>query len=436
MGQELLRSIRNLLPNPTPEQQSAWDEFVRREQERTLSPTKKRINSWIDDFWNFSTGFLVGPEDMSKPPSSQARGIGELMSAGIPFAAYPLRRVFHGTQRLFDKFDPSRYDTSDVLGWLTHFAEDPTYAGRYAMGQTKGIKHIPEEGPLDLSTTFYGPKGYETVKVAPHTIPAQIEAKNVLDLVDPHPDDISQALAALNSHDRQALIGQFKRARAGIRDRLAWYGNQDYSPQGLANELGVAREHLPDQMTFNEIPIRVVADKIRLDPETFKKTPFDAIRYRDNEHKSWAVPEGTPIRSEFGHAFAEPPKKLKVVKTDDPRVGAQNELADKFLASIAQMRKEAAEQGKELGTSWLTTQNVIEKKPKIGAHSPIGNPYKPAPYDDVLNVNFDKIFAEHGPETWLKAVANNIKNSANPQVELQSALKKYFLSPADRKSVV
>lgn len=265
-------------------------------------------------------------------------GLGDLLTddidiipvAGLPFDKYPIKRIYHGTQRLFDKFDPSKYDKNDVLGWMTHGAEDPEYAGiHYAMGRSKGLKtfNINDDYPdVETEGKFWDnlSQDFKSTKVIPHMLPLKPEAKNVLDLVDPNSDDISQALAALPPLDRAVAIREFKDSRRYVRDMRTRYGEDYTSSQALANDLGIARNHLPDKMDFAEIPIRVTADKLRLTPEQFKRSPFDAIRYRDNEHKSWAIPEDTAIRSAISPEITlqDVPQPLRIIRNDTPSRGS------------------------------------------------------------------------------------------------------------------
>ena len=197
-------------------------------------------------------------------------GIVDLLLAGLPFSSIiKSGKVFHGTQKVFDKFDPELNNKGDVLGWLTHFAENPKYAEKFSEGLIKGKRSNRE-----------------------NIIPANIQAKNVLDLVNPNSDDISQILAAFDPSERKNLIQNFKLARA---DR-----------------------------PFNKAPLSSIAEKIttRMKPELFERSPFDAIRYTDMNEKSWAVPTNkTLVTTSYGTPLTDIPKKLKVLKTDKPSGG-------------------------------------------------------------------------------------------------------------------
>ena len=216
--------------------------------------------------------------------------------AGLPFASIMKgKSVFHGTQRPWETIDYSKLDTSDVLGSMFHAAEDPAYASRgYAMGFSKGAKAIPESGSIlsekDLTT---GTKFYQSgipKLLNPRVIPLVPDAKNVLDLVDPNPDDLSHALASLGPSVREDLIKKFKDTRRFARLR----------PEAVEHLLPSKHYAGSESVNPKEVPIRRIAEELRLSPEEFQKTLFDAIRYRDTNQKSWAIPEGTPIRSLFG----------------------------------------------------------------------------------------------------------------------------------------
>lgn len=195
-------------------------------------------------------------------------GSGSISPAGLPFAAYKskgIKSLYHGTRQKFDKFDPSKYDVNDVLGHMTHTAENPDYAAKYAEGFVK--PHYPES-------------------YSSRIIPIQPEAKNVLDLVDPNADDISQALAFAENKDD--LINLFKRKRASFRGEPEHWLTREF--RHPAHAQAPAKEH----------PIRKVAENLRLSPQTTENMPWDAIRYHDIDEKSWAFPARTPLYSQFG----------------------------------------------------------------------------------------------------------------------------------------
>lgn len=225
---------------------------------------------------------------------------GGAATAGLPFTAYKakgLKRVVHGTKAEdFKFFDPKKYDTHDVLGHMTHSAENPNYAGQYALGETKGYSR-PGKSRL---------------------IPIVPEAENVLDLIDPNADDIAQAMAFAENKDQ--LINWFKHARRNVKDSNKHYYS-DFKHQ--AHSRAPKEEH----------PIRAVAENIRLSPETTENMPWDAIRYHDMSEKSWAFPARTPLFSEFGAPLTPsshtiPVSPIKMVRQDELSTGNLPVLGD------------------------------------------------------------------------------------------------------------
>lgn len=308
----------------SPEEQSLMDRY--NESQQALDPTwKKVIRGGVGGIAG-ATSSLFGQNFEPGAPSAFDKGnaVGQLLQAGLPFAAYAgklmkgeseLPQIYHGTQKVFENFDPSKYDTSDVLGWMTHFSENPSYASaEYAGGGSKGIKKVSfnpaygpvEEGELTAQEYPFHPTLKKTNVAKPRMIPARPKAQNVLDLVDPNPDDLSAALAAHGPDERKRLLAEFKAAKAHVRE-----SPEDAHRLLRENHYGsVDRIDVPK----NEIPARYLADRLRMTPEEFDKTLFDAIRYRDNSEKSWAIPERTPIETPWGTPLNKTPKELKVFK--------------------------------------------------------------------------------------------------------------------------
>jgi hypothetical protein len=106
-------------------------------------------------------------------------------------------------------------------------------------------------------------------------IPAEIKAKNTLDLTNKlEPDDLQAVVANLRPDSKQ----YFKRFRNHIL-------NQSY---------------LSDRLKSLELN-RLIAANIRNDPKLINKTPFDAVRYKDYTGEiAWAVPEFTEIKTPWG----------------------------------------------------------------------------------------------------------------------------------------
>jgi len=182
-------------------------------------------------------------------------GVG-LLKAGLPFAAIMKGKpIYHGSPiSNIERFNPSIYNKGDVLGWMTHGAED-----------------------FDRARTFS--KKYDNMAVRGTIYPIAPEAKNTLDLVDPDIEDIRTALELLPDDTRRALLS--KAEEFSIKG--PGYGEIDPN-------------HYPILPGDKESLFKIyLADKLRLTPNMTEDMPFDAIRYRDQGHKSWAIPERTPI---------------------------------------------------------------------------------------------------------------------------------------------
>jgi hypothetical protein len=164
---------------------------------------------------------------------------------------------------------------------MTHMAEEPEYASTYAMGEAK-------HGPPNLA------RGDR-----PNVMPLKADAKNVFDAVDPNADDVSQILASVPPNERRRLIRDFKSARA----------NPDLARKNLHSQHYPNPSEIPD----NEVALRTLTDDLRLNEEQWKKTPFDAIKYRDLGRKVYAVPPDTQVRSFWGDVpVTDVPKELQV----------------------------------------------------------------------------------------------------------------------------
>ena len=245
----------------------------------TNTPATRIIRTILD---------LTGGND----PGGQVMGVVAGLDAPALMKKLGIDSIKHGTRSTFKKFDPSKYDINDVLGWMTHGAERPGYADEYAFGKVK-------------------PKGYGDYR--PQVIPIVPKAKNVLDLVDPNPDDIAAALAALpkGSREKQLLLEMFKDVKSGRRE-AEYFVKPTHWQEGIPDELFGSRRGVPKDNPAT----RAVADQLRLTPEQFEKTPFDAIRYSDVGEKSWAVPERTPIETPWGAPLTDTPKPIRVIRSD------------------------------------------------------------------------------------------------------------------------
>lgn len=223
----------------------------------------------IDGLVNLVKGTLgIDPDPNESSTGYAANAASQLTQAGLPFLAISKGNpVFHGTKKVFEKFNPEVYDTGDTLGALTHFASQPEYADMYATGNAKS-------GP----------------GIKPNIIKAVPDAKNVLDLTpdDLNWDDISQMVGSLPDKSKEDIIKTYKIMRAGSSGskKLA----QELLVSGLYRELN--------------------------DRKVLSNSPFDAIHYRDQGHNSWAVPETTPINTPWGAPLNDPGKPIKVIRSD------------------------------------------------------------------------------------------------------------------------
>ena len=179
-----------------------------------------------------------------------APAISGLKMAGIPFMA-PLGKVFHGTPRVFESFDPALSTIEDKFGkFAPHLAEDPTYAEGYAGVPGSGFK----------AKEFYQ-------QGRPNVIPAKISAKNALDLFDRE--------HGVDPKDYQSLI-------------------DNASPQS-ANLLKVYKDS-PNWATQTS----VIHDVLQNDPELLHRAGFDAIKYSDMGNPVWTVLDPDKVHTPWG----------------------------------------------------------------------------------------------------------------------------------------
>lgn len=310
----LLRAFQKMLrlnlpeaPAPLSPGVEAMYEAERKQKEnqwRQEHPIKAGISDVVGSGLDFLGGLtgLKSAESIKENPATAygelAGGLTDLIpgkaaltgvaKAGLPFLAYA-PRVFHGTQRDFLKFDPKVYDKSDVLGWMTHAAADPEYAGiGYALGQSK-----------------HG----STSKKGAQIFPIEPKAENVLDLVEPNMDDLAQTIAAMNPEKRRRVIDNYKRFMRDKERATEIVKADQYGVTSLEEQLQDYFNHHIDlsQLDESDYPAQYLADNLRLSESEFERTPFDAIRYRDMANESWAIPKTTPIKSSISeHYFIDP----------------------------------------------------------------------------------------------------------------------------------
>jgi len=208
--------------------------------------------SWSRKFLELATGYPASKDEEV--------GISDLLLAGLPFSSIVKGPVFHGTQAAIKRFRPDKNAKGSLLSGMTHFAENPYYADLYAKGVMAG-------SPETLSK--YMGKGQ-------NIIPANIHAKNTLDLTKQlNPDDFQAVMANLGPYERKEILEQLR--------------------------LYKGRE--------NEFPEEVLGEYID-NPKFLEKMPFDAIRY-DRTSPSWAVPRRTGITTPGGVDLSPLPIRKK-----------------------------------------------------------------------------------------------------------------------------
>lgn len=265
-----------------------YDKLILEQQSKDPA-WKRTIRNIGESAVDAGMGFLGLPQNQSK-----ASGIGELTNAGLPFTAFGpkgIKQVFHGTPKAFDKFNPDVNNKGDVLGWMTHAAERPDYADTYA-----------------TKSNYYPNKNNSRI------IPIKPEANNVLDLVDPNADDISQALAFSAPLERKRIINEFKNDKRWLK--------YDPNSEGLTN----FRHKYNREAPVSEHPIRRVAENLQLKPEVTENMPWDAIRYLDINEKSWAFPRNTVLKTPSGVPLNDAAEKgisspIKMVRDDSVSTG-------------------------------------------------------------------------------------------------------------------
>jgi hypothetical protein len=194
-------------------------------------------------------------------------------NAGLPFISMRsaikggekvVNPVYRGAARARETLDPAFYKIDDTLGWMTHAAENPQYADQYSIHGTKAYPVTGEENTPVLREHL---TDYRNRQLQPWTQPIVLRNKNTLDLINPNWDDLSQAVASLPDYERARLVKNHKET---IQSKIEGY-NWAQPDKELSGSL---RE------TYRE-------------PDLFKRSPFDAIRYNDAGEPSWAFPEET-----------------------------------------------------------------------------------------------------------------------------------------------
>lgn len=274
-----------------------------------LGAPQNNVKNANQSDWSSFAGEIAGS---GLPLGAAAKtGAGAALTlAGMPFAYYKKnKKLIEGAQhlshgsgagRIIDKLDPSRLDLNDVLGYLFHAAEAPPYSGLYATGRAK-----PSKVGNNPATRAI--------------LPFDLEAQNVLDLVDPNPDDIATAIQGMNKSgtrkgNRNEVIKHWKDAvRAKRVDPNTAVDSMKIDPRHHYEET-LSPEGVPlktnETEMFKNLPSIMAAEKMRFGADEFKQMPFDAIRYNDMQHKSFAWPADTPVKSPLGHDYTPDPPPL------------------------------------------------------------------------------------------------------------------------------
>lgn len=206
-----------------------------------------------------------GIEGLTEPSQWDNAGLPFVSMRGVRNAAGVIEKVepvYRGSKRARLTLDPAFYDTNDTLGWMTHAAENPEYASEYSIHGAKGMS-IPDPNDVFHSSGYLRNDDLKDAwgqKLSPFTRQMVIRNENTFDAINPNPDDLSAALAAVPAGRRKNLIKDFKDIQR----------TNNYSPS----------EDLAKQIIyeFNN-------------PRTFRSSPFDAVRYSDAGQPSWAFPE-------------------------------------------------------------------------------------------------------------------------------------------------
>lgn len=294
------------------------------EMARILGVARDALGDFANNIYDW-----FAPQDATDVAAELApfgKLVSPMLKAGLPFAAYrPMLKgipggVGHGTTVL-DKVvaegvDKSRFDVRDVLGWLFHAAEDPEYFNQYADGfkRTAGVSKI---GVLPLAP----------------------EAQNVLDLVDPSLDDIGKAIAPVTGVEREYILNAYKEARRYKEaldtelQKIPEYDAKELA-QRIRDENWIRSDHVPvaenltdisNDPVYQRLPAFKIAERLRLTPEQFAQTDFDAIRYNDMDKKSWAFDvDRVPLKTVIGTEV--PVKRQPLPKRETFRVGPEGDI--------------------------------------------------------------------------------------------------------------
>ena len=278
-AKDLLRKFGLDLPEgPIYRGKSMSDEDVEKEHESD-APWKKNVDKGLDSVVGAVKGTIgIDPEIDPKTGTykntwgANTNKAAQFLQAGLPFlAATKGKPIFHGAKKSFEHFNPELYDKNDTLGWMTHGAQPARYANSYAEGTMK--------------STGGGNRA--------NVIPIHAKAENVLDLINPNMDDLSQMVGSLPPHERKRAVNTFKQSK-----EMSSNAKED-----LAKHL----ERNPLQKSGH-----------------LKNSPFDAVRYSDIGEPTFAIPETTKMETPWGTPLNDPPKSIKVHRASESSEAFKN----------------------------------------------------------------------------------------------------------------
>lgn len=296
---ELLR-LRTPAPvvEPTSEELARHEAEVRARQEEysPLWKASEKVIRGASGFIGGATGlsdFVPGApalEDKANAlgqlltsgiPTGKALGAGgkalgaglKVLEAGLPFAAYkaklPKGYLVHGSPVIneFEKFNYNEVGQSNWKPGMMHAAENP------------------EDAVYD-----YTKRGHDSLGSG--SLPIELEANNVLDLIEPDEQDLLKYILTRDTPTQNKLLPRLRQSK---------------SPKDFI-----------DNIYRNEYEGQVGANAFKyMDPNDLGVAGFDAVRYPiDIESlNAWAWPETTPVKSAIsGHDFTPVNKSKYLTK--------------------------------------------------------------------------------------------------------------------------
>jgi hypothetical protein len=339
-------------------QDPLWKRFARNAVEAPTSALKGLLGlDYSPDFKGAGREGATFQDYIQGASELGTSGVGTIF-AGMPFLKYFQKGIIkqpyltHGTRRTFDAFDPAKRDVNDVLGWQgMHAAERPGYSEQYSFGQTKHLGS-PGTSPqtlavqpeaknvLDLVDPTADDMSAVLAAMSPENRTRHIErfkdarrvkedARKIREGDLPKQQDVETAYDEtrenLKKLQREHSNVQYRIDNNEVRgldlERIKEIEEAIDFENMILNDLGntlsrykavqnisqETKRHYP-QGIFNEpdTATRYLADQLRMQPEEYAKTPFDAIRYRDIGEKAWAFNLDTPLKTPWGTPVSKP----------------------------------------------------------------------------------------------------------------------------------